>query len=75
MVLVNGPMAGGSGTAALVAEWSSGKVLRVRSIDQATATVEQFLTGVGKPVALAVAADGSLFVGDWASGTIHRIAA
>lgn len=38
-------------------------------------TVSTYLTGVGSPVPLLTAADDSLFVGDWASGTVYRIAA
>lgn len=66
------------GSSAYVAEWASGKVLRVelsRSGGTYTSSVSTFLTGVGRPVGLALDADGSLFVGDWDSGTIYRITA
>jgi len=36
--------------------------------------VSTLLTGVGQPVAVVTAPDGALIVGDWASGTIYRIA-
>jgi glucose/arabinose dehydrogenase len=35
--------------------------------------VEPFLTGIPNPLAVALAPDGSLLVGDWDSGTIYRI--
>ncbi len=67
-----------AGASAYVAEWASGKVLRVELSSDAgsyTGSVSTFLTGIGRPVGLALAADGSLFVGDWQSGTIYRITA
>jgi len=76
-VLVRGGVR--NGTAAVVAEWSTGKVVRVgldTSDTPVTSTgVSTLLTGVGQPVAVATAPDGALVVGDWASGTIYGIAA
>jgi glucose/arabinose dehydrogenase len=75
LAIVTGTLAGGH-AAALVAEWSTGKVQRVVLPEAGSAaTVEPFLTGIKQPVALAVASDGALFVGDWSSGTIYRISA
>ena len=37
-------------------------------------TVTPFLTGIRNPLALAIAPDRSLLVGDWATGKIYRIA-
>jgi glucose/arabinose dehydrogenase len=72
-----GPVAGAS---AFVAEWATGLVLRValtRTADGSawTGTVEPFLTGVSRPVPVAIAPDGSIVVGDWDTGTVYRIAA
>jgi glucose/arabinose dehydrogenase len=72
-----GPLGGTSG---FVAEWATGAVVRValtRSADGTTWTgsAEPFLTGIARPVAVAVAPDGALVVGDWESGTIYRISA
>jgi glucose/arabinose dehydrogenase len=54
----------------LTAEWMYGKVMRV-PLDGGDATA--FLTGFSRPLPLAVAGDGSLLVGDWATGIIYRI--
>ena len=57
------------GTDAIVAEWATGKVVRVTPDGKTSA----FVTGVKNPVAVAVAADGAVLVGDWTTGTIYRI--
>jgi glucose/arabinose dehydrogenase len=78
VAVVDGTLGSAVGTAAVVAEWSTGKVVRVglnTTDTPVTSTgVSTLLTGVGQPVAVATAPDGSLLVGDWASGTIYRIA-
>ena len=64
------------GPVALVAEWATGTVLKVALTTDGstwTGTASPFLTGIKNPVAVAVAPDGSILVGDWASGTIERI--
>jgi glucose/arabinose dehydrogenase len=64
------------GTAALVAEWATGTVLRItleRSGSTYKSTVAPFLTGVERPVAVLLAPDGALLVGDWQTGAIYRI--
>jgi glucose/arabinose dehydrogenase len=66
------------GTVALVAEWAMGTVQRVGlvgegTIDQATATT--FLAGLTSPVPLATGPDGAVYVGDWGTGYIYRVAA
>jgi glucose/arabinose dehydrogenase len=66
------------GPSALVAEWATGVVLRVALTNDGTTytgTVEPFLTGLTKPVPIVTAPDGSVFVGDWGTGTVYRIAA
>ena len=73
---VSGQLGGGAGTAAIVAEWATGKVQRValaRSGSGYVGTVGPFLTGIANPLAVVLASDGDLLVGDWASGTIYRI--
>ena len=66
------------GTAALVAEWAKGVVLLVpldADGSAAAGATRTFLTGVQSPVAIALRADGSVFVADWATGTVYRITA
>ena len=41
----------------------------------ATGAARPFLTGIQSPVAIAVRADGSVFVADWATGTVYRVTA
>ena len=65
------------GSSAIVAEWAKGVVLRVvLTADGNThrGTVEPFLTGLTNPVPVAAAPDDALFVGDWGTGTIYRVA-
>jgi glucose/arabinose dehydrogenase len=80
VVIVDGELGTDIGHAALVAEWSLGKVQLVRldgvsSGGTASAAVEPFLTGVTSPVAVALGPDDAVYVGDWATGTIYRISA
>jgi len=65
-------------SSALVAEWATGKILRValtRDAASYTGVVEPFLTALSKPVPITSAPDGAILVGDWGTGTIYRIAA
>jgi glucose/arabinose dehydrogenase len=76
VAIVDGQLGHTVGTAALVAEWQSAKVQRValsRSGSGYKGPVAPFLTGMQNPLALTLMGDGSLLVGDWASGTIYRI--
>jgi glucose/arabinose dehydrogenase len=57
------------GSDAIVAEWATGKVVRVTR----AGTTSTFVTGIKNPVAVVVAADGAVLVGDWTTGTIYRI--
>ena len=59
-----------SGGAALVSEWQLGKVLRISR----DGTVSTYLTALKNPLPLLTAADGSVLVGDWGTGTVYRIA-
>ena len=65
------------GSSAIVAEWAKGVVLRVALTadgDMYRGTVEPFLTGLTNPVPVAAAPDGALFVGDWGTGVVYRVA-
>jgi len=62
---------------ALVAEWQTGRVLRValrRAAAGYRGTVSGFLTGITSPLPVVTAPDGSVLVGDWRSGVVYRIA-
>jgi glucose/arabinose dehydrogenase len=59
-----------SGGGALVTEWQAGAVQRV-TFDGG---VSAYLTGLKNPLPIAVAPDGAVLVGDWATGAIYRIA-
>jgi glucose/arabinose dehydrogenase len=58
------------GREAIVAEWQAGKVLR---LPVAGGSATTFLTGIKNPLAVTVAPDRSLLVGDWATGRIYLI--
>jgi glucose/arabinose dehydrogenase len=78
LAIVAGQLGGDIGTSALVAEWATGKVMRValpHDGDRYAGVVEAFLTGLTNPVPIALAPDGAVLVGDWGTGTIYRIAA
>jgi hypothetical protein len=72
------------GTSAVVAEWAKGAVLRVGLASAAaatgsgavvTGTAVPFLTGFQSPVPVITDGTGALFIGDWAAGTVVRVAA
>jgi glucose/arabinose dehydrogenase len=77
VAILTGQLGASVGTSAIVPEWALGKVQRValtRSGTGYTGSVTPLLTGIRNPLAIALAPDHSLLVGDWASGTIYRIA-
>jgi glucose/arabinose dehydrogenase len=77
VAIVTGSLGATGGTAALVAEWSLGRIERVTLESTPTGytgTATPFLTGIGAPVAVIVAPDGAVLVGDWNTGTVYRIA-
>jgi glucose/arabinose dehydrogenase len=77
VAIVTGQLGPAVGTAAIVAEWSTGKVQQVtlaRSGPAYTGTVKPFLTGLQQPVPVILTPDGALLVGDWGTGTVYRIA-
>ena len=64
------------GTSAVVAEWETGRVQAValtRTGPTYQGSVSPLLTGIHNPLAVALAGDGSLLVGDWSTGIIYRI--
>ncbi len=66
----------GSGAAALVTEWQTGKVLRVslrKATDGFSGSVGPWLTGLRNPLALIRTGRNSWLVGDWGTGTSYRI--
>jgi glucose/arabinose dehydrogenase len=78
VAILTGQLGAAVGTAAIVPEWNAAKVQRValaRSGSGYRGSVTPFLTGIANPLAIALAPDGSLLVGGWATGTIYRISA
>jgi glucose/arabinose dehydrogenase len=78
IAIVTGQLGDDIGTSALVAEWATGKVMRVALTDDGDAysgVAAPFITGLKNPVPIALAPDGVVLVGDWGTGTIYRIAA
>lgn len=78
VAIVRGQLGATIGTSAIVAEWALGKLQRVTlEANGATAagTVSPFLTGIASPMPVLLGPDGALFVGDWATGIVYRIAA
>jgi glucose/arabinose dehydrogenase len=78
VAILTGQLGASIGTAAIVPEWNAAKVQRValtRTSSGLHGIVTPFLTGIANPLAVTLAPNRSLLVGDWASGTIYRIAA
>ena len=78
MAIATGQLGARVGTAAIVPEWRLGKVQPValrRSATGYEGLVRPLLTGIENPLAVTLAPDGSLLVGDWATGTIYRLTA
>jgi glucose/arabinose dehydrogenase len=78
IAIVTGQLGADVGTSALVAEWATGKVMRVgltRAGDGYAGVAVPFLTRLTNPVPIMLAPDGAVLVGDWGTGTIYRIAA
>ncbi len=77
VAIVTGQLGTATGTSALVAEWSTGKVRRVGlAPDGASATQstpDTFLTGIQNPFGLVIGPDQALYAGDWATGTVYRM--
>lgn len=78
VTIVTGQLGASVGTAALVAEWSKGTVLRVtleKTDNGYRSKVTTLLTGVANPVAVIMTSTKSLLVGDWTSGKIYEVTA
>jgi glucose/arabinose dehydrogenase len=76
VVIVTGQLGAALGTSAIVPEWEQGKVQRValrRVGSSYKGSVTPLLTGIRNPLAIALAANRALLVGDWATGAIYRI--
>jgi glucose/arabinose dehydrogenase len=75
--VVDGALAASAGRSALVAEWATGKVLRVALTAHGSTrrgAVTTYLRGVRNPLALITTPGGALLVGDWTSGRVYAIA-
>jgi glucose/arabinose dehydrogenase len=78
LALVTGQLGRSVGTAALVAEWAKGTVLRVpltKSGGGYSGKATALLTGIKNPVALQLTPTGQLLVGDWTTGTVYEVTA
>jgi glucose/arabinose dehydrogenase len=76
LAIATGQLGSSTGTAALVAEWQTGKVQRVALHDDGSSTGQApaaYLTGITNPFGLVIGADHALYAGDWSSGKIYRI--
>jgi glucose/arabinose dehydrogenase len=75
VAVVNGQLGAPIGHAAIVAEWAFGK-LELIPLDPAgtTTAAEAFVTGITSPVGVALGLDRALYAGDWATGTVYRVA-
>jgi len=76
VAITTGQLGASIGTSALVPEWALAKVQRVALRKEGFSyqgSVTPFLTGIANPLAIALAPNGSLLVGDWKSGEIYRI--
>ena len=76
VAIVTGQLGSAIGTAALVAEWNTGRVEDVKLTQAGSdymGTLETPITGAAMPVALIIAPDGALYIGAWGSGTIYRV--
>ena len=78
LAIVTGQLGPAVGTTAIVAEWATGKVQQVALTSTADGAyrgaVEPFVSGIEKPVPVLLAPDGAVLIGDWATGSIYRIA-
>lgn len=78
LVSASGEPGAAGGTWALVPEWQSAKVQRItlsRTGSTYAGSVTPYLSGIRNPLAIALTPDRAVLVGDWATGTIYRIAA
>jgi len=78
VAVVTGQLGPAVGTAALVAEWTLGKVQQVtlkQTGSSYAGTVSTLVTGLQNPVPVILSPGGSLLIGDWGSGIVYQVAA
>jgi glucose/arabinose dehydrogenase len=76
VAILSGQLGSALASSAIVPEWAEGKVQRValsRSGSRFSSAVTPFLVGIANPLAIAIAPNRSLLVGDWKTGAIYRI--
>jgi glucose/arabinose dehydrogenase len=76
LAIVTGQLGGAVGTAAVVAEWATGRVLDVplrKAATGYTGVAAPLLVGFKNPEPVLLDATGGLLVGDWGTGTVYRI--
>lgn len=77
VAIVTGQLGRTVGTTALVAEWAKSVVLSVVLTHTGTGytgRVTPFITGLSHPVPVILGPDGALYIGDWGSGIVYRVA-
>lgn len=77
VAIATGQLGASVRTAAIVPEWQLGKVQQValrKAGSSYEGSVTPLLSGIKNPLGITIAPDRSLLVGDWATGTIYRIA-
>jgi glucose/arabinose dehydrogenase len=77
VAVVAGQLGPAVGTAALVAEWTKGEVVRVAlSADGGrAAAVTPFVTGLENPEPVLTTPTGAVLIGDWQTGIVYEISA
>jgi len=77
VAVVTGQLGSAVGTAALVAEWTKGVVVRVGlPADGTRATgVAPFVTGLEDPEPILMTPTGAVLIGDWQTGIVYEISA
>jgi glucose/arabinose dehydrogenase len=74
VAVVDGQLGPTTGKVALVAEWARGVVLSVDLDTASSSDTSRFLTGFKSPVPVIAGNDDAVYVGDWTSGIVYRIA-
>jgi glucose/arabinose dehydrogenase len=77
VAILTGQLGASIGTTALVAEWATGEIKAVALTLRASSyrgTVSTFVTGLKQPVPVILGPDNALYIGDWGSGIVYRVA-
>jgi glucose/arabinose dehydrogenase len=77
IAIVTGQLGATVGTSALVAEWTDGKVQQVSLTkvgSRYTGSVSTFVGGLKNPVPVLLGSGRSVYIGDWTTGTVYRVA-